>query len=82
MELWKPFERVLHEEEMWYYKNPRTKDYVSAKWLFYFIIPFPMIMFTVIYFIRRDKHDFMAGNLAYSLSVSGLISKINNSSSD
>jgi len=54
---------------MWEYKNPRTADYVSPRWLFYFIIPFPMMLSTLIYLWKRDKADFMASNLAYSLGV-------------
>lgn len=69
MEFLAPFERVIKPEEYWALKYPRGKDYVSARWLFLFIIPFPMIFFTILYLIKKDKLDFMAGNLGYSLAV-------------
>lgn len=69
MEFIAPFQRVIQKEEMWQYKYPKTGDYVSARWLFGFIIPFPMVMLTLIYLFKRDKADFMAANLAYSLAV-------------
>lgn len=69
MEFLAPFTRVVQPEELWQYKYPKSGDYVSARWLFGFIIPFPMAMLTLIYLVKRDKADFMAGNLAYSLAV-------------
>lgn len=69
MEFLAPFHRIIQPEEVWQYKYPKSGDYVSARWLFGFIIPFPMVFLTLIYLFKRDKADFMAGNLAYSLSV-------------
>lgn len=38
LEFTEPFERKIHPEELWLYKNPRKEDYVPTNVLWVFFI--------------------------------------------
>ena len=47
MEEWPAFERKIHQEELWLYKNPRTPSYVPSE-----------MLWVSIYFSKYILYDF------------------------
>ena len=45
-----PFQRLIHQEELWLYQNPQTKSYVTGTELWLFIV-FPLPFLSIIYHI-------------------------------
>lgn len=67
-EMKEPFERIIHPEEMWLYKNPRTESYVPLAILYPVAFGVTGVLF-IGYFLRtRDYEDFKCAWLGFSLS--------------
>ncbi|KAI8129511.1 Phospholipid phosphatase 4 [Lucilia cuprina] len=61
------FTRVIHKEEMWMYKNPRTKDYVSPLALLLAVIFGPFFITLIHSALTKDRRDFRAASWAWTL---------------
>ena len=59
-----PFQRLIHQEELWLYQNPQTKSYVTGTELWLFIV-FPLPFLSVIYHILCYKFQRKNGNEGY-----------------
>ncbi|XP_031567000.1 phospholipid phosphatase 5-like [Actinia tenebrosa] len=65
----KPFIRVIHDEEMWLYKNPRSEDTIPTHAMFSIAIILPTIVICVLTTLRKDKVDAREALLGLSLSL-------------
>ncbi|XP_013119586.2 uncharacterized protein LOC106096397 isoform X1 [Stomoxys calcitrans] len=61
------FKRVIHMEEMWLYKNPRTQDIVSPLSLLLAVIFGPFIVTLVHLALTKDRKDFRAASWTWTL---------------
>uniref|UniRef100_A0A1I8MGA6 Phosphatidic acid phosphatase type 2/haloperoxidase domain-containing protein n=1 Tax=Musca domestica TaxID=7370 RepID=A0A1I8MGA6_MUSDO len=61
------FKRVIHPEEMWMYKNPRTRDYVSPLSLLMAVIIGPLVVTAFHLMLTKDRRDFRAASWAWTL---------------
>ncbi|KAM7361829.1 uncharacterized protein ACRADG_012707 isoform 2-T3 [Cochliomyia hominivorax] len=61
------FKRIIHSEEMWMYKNPRTKDYVSPLSLLLAVILGPFFVTLIHLALTKDRRDFRAASWAWTL---------------
>ncbi|XP_073825701.1 uncharacterized protein isoform X2 [Musca autumnalis] len=61
------FKRVIHPEEMWMYKNPRTQDYVSPLALLLAVIIGPLLVTSFHLMFTKDRRDFRAASWAWTL---------------
>ncbi|XP_064382355.1 phospholipid phosphatase 5-like [Halichondria panicea] len=65
-----PYERTIHQEELWLYKNPVSEDDTVPTWLLFIMaigVPFAFILSN--YFATQDKNDFMQATLCFSLTA-------------
>jgi len=64
-----PFNRKIHQDELWLYRNPPTESYVPTTilWPLVFVTPIVVIVFT--FFANRDKIDFCQATLAVTLAL-------------
>ncbi|CAD6209811.1 GSCOCG00010824001-RA-CDS [Cotesia congregata] len=69
LERTEPFNRKIHDDEVWLYKNPKTLSYVpvTVLWVTVFIVP--MVVISVSFLIHRDKIDFAQALLAVTLAL-------------
>jgi len=63
------FKRVIHEEEMWLYKNPRSQNTVSTEMLFVISAVVPTLIIIVLATLRNDKVDGIQALLALTLTL-------------
>lgn len=61
------FQRIIHSEEMWMYKNPRTKDYVSPLSLILSVIFGPFLVTLIHLALTKDRRDFRAASWTWTL---------------
>ena len=75
LEWQKPFQRVIHKEELWLYSNPTTSSYISGAQLWIFIV-FPLPFLPIVYHIIANtkktkpnlfKSDLISATLAITL---------------
>ncbi|CAH3186754.1 unnamed protein product [Porites evermanni] len=64
-----PFVRVIHQEEMWLYKNPKSKNTISTEILFVISAIIPSALILILAFLRKDKVDGTQAILALSLTL-------------
>ncbi|KAK2584395.1 hypothetical protein KPH14_006778 [Odynerus spinipes] len=73
-----PFNRKIHEDELWLYKNPRTDSYVptTVLWPLVFLTPLIVILFSFI--INKDRVDLSQALLCVTLALgfNGLVTDI------
>ncbi|XP_075145459.1 phospholipid phosphatase 4 isoform X2 [Haematobia irritans] len=67
METQTAFKRIIHMEEMWMYKNPRTKDIVSPISLLVSVIIGPFLVSLVHFALTKDRKDFFAASWTWTL---------------
>lgn len=63
------FKRVIHDEEIWLYKNPMTKDYITAKTALIWIVVAPLVLIISNYLMCRNKKDFKHAISAVTLAL-------------
>ncbi|XP_067038336.1 phospholipid phosphatase 5-like [Acropora muricata] len=63
------FVRVIHDEEMWLYKNPKSEETISVEMLFVIssVVPFAVIIILAI--LRKDNIDGVQASLALTLTL-------------
>ncbi|XP_058800479.1 phospholipid phosphatase 5 [Phymastichus coffea] len=64
-----PFNRKIHENELWLYKNPRVESYVPASTLWAVIIIVPLAVILLIMLLQKEKGDFSQAVLSFTLSL-------------
>ncbi|EFX71150.1 hypothetical protein DAPPUDRAFT_216951 [Daphnia pulex] len=78
MEKLQPFERKIHPDELWLYKNPVTESYVPSKMLWPIVVFAPIIVIFVMYFFRREVTDVTQAllSLTLALGINGIVTDI------
>ncbi|XP_067645252.1 phospholipid phosphatase 5-like [Eurosta solidaginis] len=78
LEKTKPFQRKLHPEEIWLYKNPRTPDILSAQALLLSVTLGPFFVTLFQLWLTGDRRDFRAANWVWTLALglNGLVTSI------
>ena len=78
-----PFNRVIHPEEMWLYRNPRTDSYVTSMHLWFFIVmplPFMPVLYHILtHRLTKSYHeDLISATLATTLllPLNGVITNV------
>lgn len=61
------FKRIIHIEEIWMYKNPRTEDYVSPLSLLLSITIGPLLVTLFHLSLTKDRSDFRSATWAWTL---------------
>ncbi|KAH0557973.1 phospholipid phosphatase 5 isoform X1 [Cotesia glomerata] len=69
LERTEPFNRKIHDDEVWLYKNPKTVSYVPVTVLWSAVFIVPMVVISVSFLIHRDKIDFAQALLAVTLAL-------------
>ncbi|KAK2715438.1 phospholipid phosphatase 5-like [Artemia franciscana] len=69
MEEWPAFERKIHQEELWLYKNPRTPSYVPSEMLWFLVVFVPLVVFSICFLVTKDFSDLINALLGYTLSM-------------
>lgn len=64
-----PFKRVIHQDEIWLYRNPMTPDYVPVRYLWIAVIIMPLLIFSLASLVMRNKRDFFGAILGFSLAL-------------
>ncbi|XP_032229722.1 phospholipid phosphatase 5 isoform X2 [Nematostella vectensis] len=75
----KPFIRLIHDEEMWLYKNPRsTSDVIPTPTLFAIVFIVPTVTIIIVSTLRKDKLDARQAllGLYLALALDGVITNI------
>ncbi|XP_058973433.2 phospholipid phosphatase 5 [Pocillopora verrucosa] len=72
------FVRVIHEEEMWLYKNPKSKNTISTEMLFVIGAVLPAVLILFLATLRKDKVDGTQAILALTLTLglNGVVTNI------
>ncbi|XP_055935551.1 phospholipid phosphatase 5-like [Argiope bruennichi] len=70
-----PFQRKIHPEELWLYKNPRTDSYVPTRILWVFICIVPFFIISLSNLLNKCKADGIQAFLALTLSfgINGVV---------
>ncbi|KAH8359915.1 hypothetical protein KR093_009508 [Drosophila rubida] len=63
------FQREIHAEELWLYKNPRRPDIVRGGDLLILVIAVPLLVTLIFYGLTKDRRDFRAASWAWTLAV-------------
>lgn len=73
-----PFNRKIHPDEIWLYRNPRTDSYVPVQVLWPFVFGVPCTIFLIHFLMTRNKLEFIQANLALSLAFgfNGIITNV------
>lgn len=69
MEKATPFKRVIHQDEIWLYRNPITADYVPVRYLWIAVIIMPLVIFTFGSVLTRNRKDLLDAVLGFSLAL-------------
>ncbi|KAL9890949.1 phospholipid phosphatase 5 [Glossina fuscipes] len=69
METTPAFERTIHVEELWMYKHPRRRDYVSPAALLLAVVLGPFLVTLLHLIFTKDQRDFRAANWSWTLSL-------------
>lgn len=64
-----PFKRVIHQDELWLYRNPITPDYVPVRYLWIAVIFVPLSVFLLTSLVVRSKKEFLDAVLGFSLAL-------------
>ncbi|PFX32586.1 Phosphatidate phosphatase PPAPDC1A [Stylophora pistillata] len=72
------FVRVIHDEEMWLYKNPKSKNTISTEMLFVIAAVLPAALILLLGGLRKDKIDGIQAILALTLTLglNGVVTNI------
>lgn len=72
------FIRIIHEEEMWLYKNPNSEDTISTKLMFVISAVGPCVIFFILATVRKDNIDGIQAFLAFTLTIglNGVVTNI------
>ncbi|RMX60272.1 hypothetical protein pdam_00009090 [Pocillopora damicornis] len=72
------FVRVIHEEEMWLYKNPKSTNTISTEMLFVIGAVLPAVLILFLAALRKDKVDGTQAILALTLTLglNGVVTNI------
>ncbi|XP_051163445.1 phospholipid phosphatase 5 [Leptopilina boulardi] len=75
LEYAEPFERKIHPEELWLYKNPQKEDYVPTNVLWPLVFFPPIAIIVITFQITKDKFDLRQGILCstLALALSGIL---------
>ncbi|XP_006617133.1 phospholipid phosphatase 5 isoform X1 [Apis dorsata] len=73
-----PFTRIIHEDELWLYKKPRTESYVPTTILWPLVFIMPVIVIFCVFLVYKDKTDIYQAVLAVTLALgfNGVITDI------
>ncbi|XP_017849760.1 phospholipid phosphatase 5 isoform X2 [Drosophila busckii] len=69
LETMSAFQRQIHAEELWLYKNPRRPDIVKADELLLSVIAVPFIVTCIYYLFTKDRKDFRSASWAWTLAL-------------
>ncbi|KAA0184946.1 hypothetical protein HAZT_HAZT010834 [Hyalella azteca] len=64
-----PFDRVLHAEELWLYKNPMSEEFVPVYALWALVVGIPCIIFMFHFVLTFDAFSTYNTFMAFSLAV-------------
>lgn len=64
-----PFRRKIHPEELYLYRNPRTKSYVSTMALVAICLLTPLTVFIVMAALQKERADTAEAGLGLSLAL-------------
>lgn len=80
MEKLQPFERKIHPEEMWLYKNPMTASYIPASLLWPIVVFAPLVVIFTVFLLRKPRTilELVQALLAFSLALglNGLVTDV------
>jgi hypothetical protein len=64
-----PFDRILHAEELWLYKNPMSEEFVPVYALWALVVGIPCIIFMFHFVLTFDAFSTYNTFMAFSLAV-------------
>lgn len=73
-----PFQRKIHPDEIWLYRNPRTQSYVPTEVLWPFVFGIPCTVFLIYLLVSKNKLEFIQANmgLTLALGLNGIITNV------
>ncbi|KAJ7392519.1 Phosphatidate phosphatase ppapdc1b [Desmophyllum pertusum] len=63
------FIRIIHDEEMWLYKNPKSQNTISTEMLFVIAAVIPAALIIILAALRKDKIDGRQALFALTLTL-------------
>ncbi|XP_043270300.1 phospholipid phosphatase 5 [Venturia canescens] len=69
LETAEPFNRKIHENELWLYRNPMMESYVPTTILWPLVFITPAVVIFITFLINKDRTDFCQANLSVSLAL-------------